>query len=230
MTNQEKILVTLQDGIKRITFNVPERRNALDSEMMDRLREILEETASDSSKVVVLTGAGNSFCSGADVKGMASRGAEPFDVTAHLRRVTTPTILALREMPKPVIARIHGPAVGMGWSLALAADIRIASTEAQFGQVFSKIGLMPDGGGTYLLPRMIGHPAALELMVSGEIIGAERALSLGLVNRVVAGEELDREVERWVARLCSGPGVAIARIKKALHYGEVHTLAEALDF
>ncbi len=230
MTNQEKILVMLQDGVKRITFNVPQRRNALDWEMMERLREIIEETAADNSKVVVLTGAGEAFCSGADVKGMASRGAEPFDVTEHLRRVTTPTILALREMPKPVIARIHGPAVGMGWNLALAADIRLASTAAQFGQVFSKIGLIPDGGGTYLLPRIIGYPAAFELMVSGETIGAERALSLGLVNGVVAAEELDREVERWVARLCSGPAVAIARIKKALHYGEVHTLAEALDF
>src|SRR5712692_1839159 len=176
MTNQEKILVTLQDEVKRITFNVPERRNALDWEMMERLREIIEETAADSSKVVVLTGAGEAFCSGGDVKGMASRGAEPFDVTEHLRRATTPTILALREMPKPVIARIHGPAVGMGWNLALAADIRIASTAAQIGQAFSKIGLIPDGGGTYLLPRMIGHAAAFELMVTGEIIGAERAL------------------------------------------------------
>jgi 2-(1,2-epoxy-1,2-dihydrophenyl)acetyl-CoA isomerase len=121
-------------------------------------------------------------------------------------------------------------AVGVGCNYALAADIRIASTAAKFGQVFSKIGLIPDGGSTYFLPRMIGYPQAFELMVTGEIFDAQKALALGIVNRVVPFEELDAVVEEWAARLCSGPTLAIAGIKKALSHGETHSLAEALDF
>ena len=225
----DKLLVSVKDGIKRITFNAPERRNAVDQEMMERLRDILEETVTDNSRVVILTGAGDAFCAGADVKGMRRRDGEPFDVTEHLRRVTNPTILALRTMPKPVIARVHGPAVGIGCNYALAADIRIASTAAQFGQVFSRIGLIPDGGGTYFLPRLVGYAKAFELMVTGDVITAEQAFAMGLVNRVVPFEELDAEVDRWAARLNSAPAVAFAGIKKALAYGETHTLAEALD-
>lgn len=225
----EKLLVHLSNGVKRITFNVPERRNAVDVEMTARLRDVLDETAGDSSRVVVLTGSGDAFCAGADVKGMRQRGAEPFDVTEYLRRVTNPAILALRTMPKPVIARVHGPAVGLGCNYALAADIRIASTAAQFGQMFSKIGLIPDGGGTYFLPRMLGYAKAFELMVTGELIDAQQALALGLVNRVVPPEDLDAEVDRLAARLAGGPALAFAGIKKALSYGETHSLAEALD-
>ncbi|MBI3698591.1 MAG: enoyl-CoA hydratase [Acidobacteria bacterium] len=226
----EKLLITSKDGIKRITFNTPERRNAVDPEMMEGLLEAVRETAQDATKVVILTGAGDAFCAGANVKGMHSRAGEWYDVTAQLRRVSNPTIQALREMPQPVIARIHGPAVGIGCNYALAADIRIASTGAQFGQVFSKIGLIPDGGGTYLLPRLVGYAAAFELMVTGEVINAERALALGMVSRVVPLEQLDEVVEQWAARLAAGPSVALAGIKKALLYGETHTLAESLDF
>lgn len=229
MTNQEKLLVTVRDGVKRITFNVPERRNAVDREMTERLRDLVEEAAKDDSKVVILTGAGEAFCAGADVKGMQASGGDAFDVTNYLRRLVNPTILALRAMPKPVIARVHGPAVGIGCNYALAADIRIASTAAQFGQVFSKIGLIPDGGSTYLAPRLIGYARAFEWMVTGELIDAARALAVGLVNRVVSPESLDDEVDRWAARLASGPTLAFAGIKRALAYGETHTLAEALE-
>jgi 2-(1,2-epoxy-1,2-dihydrophenyl)acetyl-CoA isomerase len=225
----EKLLVSLKDGVKRITFNVSERRNAVDTDMTARLRDILEETARDSSRVVVLTGAGDAFCAGADVKGMRQPTSGPFDVTEHLRRVANPAILSLRTMPKPVIARVHGAAVGIGCNYALAADIRIASTAAQFGQVFSRIGLIPDGGSTYFLPRLIGYAKAFELMVTGELIDAQQALALGLVNRVVPPEALDAEVDRWAARLASGPGLAFAGIKKALSFGETHGLTEALD-
>ena len=226
----DKLMVTLQDGVKRITFNAPERRNAMDIEMVERMRDIVLETAQDSSRVVILTGAGEAFCAGADVKGMLRRDLASQDVTEHLRRLTNPTILALREMPKPVIARVHGPAVGLGSSYALACDIRIASTAAQFGQVFSKIGLAPDGGGTYILPRLIGYPRAFELMATGELVDAGQALAMGLVNQVVAPAELDAVVDQWAARLRDGPAVAIAGIKRALLYAETHTLAEALDF
>jgi 2-(1,2-epoxy-1,2-dihydrophenyl)acetyl-CoA isomerase len=226
MAQEPRLLVTLNDGIKRITFNAPDRRNAVDRATSERLLEVVQETARDESKVVVLTGAGDAFCAGADLSSSRPGGD---DVTDFLRRVVNPTVLALREMPKPVIARVHGHAVGVGCNYALAADIRVASTEAKFGQVFSKIGLIPDGGSTYFLPRMIGYPKAFEWMVTGAIIDAQQAAEFGLVNCVVPLKELDAVVDEWCARLRSGAALAIAGIKRALSYGESHTLAEALD-
>jgi 2-(1,2-epoxy-1,2-dihydrophenyl)acetyl-CoA isomerase len=120
--------------------------------------------------------------------------------------------------------------VGVGCNYALAADIRIGTTEAKFGQVFSKIGLIPDGGSTYFLPRMIGYPKAFEWMVAGAIIDAQQAADWGLINAVVPLKDLDEVVDQWIARLRSGPLLAYAGIKRALSYGESHTLAEALDF
>jgi len=225
----DKILVTLENGIKRITFNAPDRRNAVDPEMVERLHHLVLETARDATRVLVLAGAGDAFCAGADVKGMLSRG-RAFDVTEHLRRLTNPTIVALREMAKPVIAAVHGPAVGIGCNYALAADIRVASTEARFGQVFSRIGLIPDGGSTYLLPRLVGYSRAFELMASGELVDAGRALALGLVSRVVPPAELDGAVQEYAERLAAGPAVAYAGLKRALIYAETHSLAEALDY
>jgi 2-(1,2-epoxy-1,2-dihydrophenyl)acetyl-CoA isomerase len=225
----DKLIVTEQNGVRRITFNAPERRNAVDQEMIERLHHLVLETARDATRVLVLAGAGDAFCAGADVKGMLSRG-RAFDVTEHLRRTTNPTIVALREMAKPVIAAVHGPAVGIGCNYALAADLRIATTAARFGQVFSKIGLIPDGGSTYLLPRLVGYAKAFELMATGEVIDAAQAQELGLVNQVVPPEQLDAAVAAWAERLAAGPGVALAGIKRALIYAETHSLAEALDY
>jgi 2-(1,2-epoxy-1,2-dihydrophenyl)acetyl-CoA isomerase len=227
MADEPRLLVELKNGVKRITFNAPERRNAVDRATSERLLEVVQETARDESRVVILTGAGDAFCAGADLST-----SKPGDgnVTDFLRRVVNPTILALREMPKPVIARVHGHAVGVGCNYALAADIRIGTTEAKFGQVFSKIGLIPDGGSTYFLPRMIGYPKAFEWMVAGAIIDAQQAADWGLINAVVPLKDLDEVVDQWIARLRSGPLLAYAGIKRALSYGESHTLAEALDF
>jgi 2-(1,2-epoxy-1,2-dihydrophenyl)acetyl-CoA isomerase len=227
MTPEPRLLVSLENGVKRITFNAPERRNAVDRATSEWLLAVVQETARDESKVVVLTGAADAFCAGADLS--ASKPGDG-DVTEYLRRVVNPTILELRHMPKPVIARVHGHAVGIGCNYALAADIRVASTEAKFGQVFSKIGLIPDGGSTYFLPRMIGYPKAFEWMATGAIIDANQASEFGLVNCVVPLKDLDEVVEQWCRRLRSMATLAIAGIKRALTHGESHTLAEALDF
>ena len=227
MAQEPRLLVSLENGVKRITFNAPERRNAVDRATSERLLEVVQEAARDESKVVVLTGAADAFCAGADLSTSKPGGG---DVTEFLRRVVNPTILALRQMPKPVIARVHGHAVGVGCNYALAADIRVASTEAKFGQVFSKIGLIPDGGSTYFLPRMIGYPKAFEWMATGAIIDAQQASEFGLVNCVVPLKDLDGVVEEWCRRMRSMATLAIAGIKSALSYGESHTLAEALDF
>src|ERR1044071_3409482 len=227
MSASDKLLVTLENGIKRITINRPERRNALDGETMILLREEIERSAEDESRVVILTGAGDSFCAGADLQAVGQR---EVDVTTSLRERTNPTILAMRQLSKPIIARIHGHAVGVGCNYALACDILIASDQAKFGQGFIKIGLMPGGGSTYFLPRIVGYAKAFELMATGEIFSGQDALALGLVNRVVPFEELDKTVDAMAERLAASPPIALAKIKEGLANGERSDLAGALEF
>jgi len=153
----ESLLVTLQDGIKRITLNRPERRNSVDGATVRLLLAAFKDAADDGTRVVILTGAGESFCAGADLSATSASDIANFDITTSLRERINPTILAMRALPVPVIARVHGHAVGVGCNFALACDLIIASEQALFGQVFVKIGLMPDGGGTYFLPRLVGY-------------------------------------------------------------------------
>jgi 2-(1,2-epoxy-1,2-dihydrophenyl)acetyl-CoA isomerase len=230
MAASDKLLVTLEDGIKRITINRPERRNSVDVETIELLHEEIQRSTGDESRVIILTGAGDSFCAGADLQASSERDIRNIDVTASLREHTNPTILAMRKLSKPIIARIHGHAVGVGCNYALACDILIASEQAKFGQVFVKIGLMPDGGSTYFLPRIVGYAKAFELMATGDIIGAQEALSLKLINRVVPFEELDHTVDQMAARLAAAPAIALSKIKEGLNHGENSDLAGALEF
>jgi len=226
MADSAKLLVSLDDsGIKTITFNQPSRKNAVDFAMTRDLRDAVLETARDESRVLILTGAGDAFCAGADLKS----GVTGTDVTEYLRTYTNPTIVALRTMPKPVIAKVRGVAVGVGCNYALAADLRIASTDAKFGQIFARIGLMPDGGSTYFLPRMIGYARAFEWMATAGILDARRCYELGIVNRVVEPGDLDTAVDELAMRLASGPSLAYAGIKRALNAGDSGSLAEALE-
>ncbi len=222
----DKLLVTLEDGIKTICFNQPAKKNAIDREMTMALKEVMEEAARDSSKVVVITGAGTDFCSGADLK--SSGMTHPGDVGEFLRTYTNPTIQSLRTMPKPVIAKVRGVAAGVGCNYALAADLRIASPEARFGQIFARIGLMPDGGSTYFLPKMIGYARAFEWMVTAELYDAQRCRDMGLVNQVVPAGQLDSVVDELAHRLAQGPALAFAGIKRALNAGDAGHLSDAL--
>ncbi|HEV2912948.1 MAG TPA: enoyl-CoA hydratase [Pyrinomonadaceae bacterium] len=226
----EKLLVTLQDGIKRITINRPERRNSVDHETIRLLRDAIQGSERDGTRVCILTGAGASFCAGADLAATSRSDIASYDVTRAIRDHVNPTIMAMRGLPVPIIARVHGHAVGVGHNYALACDIIIASDEALFGQVFVRIGLMPDGGSTFFLPRMVGYQKAFELMATGEIIDAAEALRLGLINRVVPFAELDATVDRIAARLASAPQIALARIKAGLNHGAHSDLAAALEF
>ncbi|HLG14229.1 MAG TPA: enoyl-CoA hydratase [Blastocatellia bacterium] len=230
MTASDKLLVTLEDGIKRITFNRPDRRNSVDSETVALLHDAIERSATDETRVIVLSGAGEAFCAGADLQATGAQDIKRIDVTASLRSHTNPTILAMRRLPKPIIARIHGPAVGVGCNYALACDILIASEQAKFGQVFIKIGLMPDGGSTYTLPRIVGYAKAFELMATGDIIGAGDALALAIVNRVVPLDDLDNTVNEMARRLAAAPAIALAKIKEGLVHGQGSDLASALEF
>src|SRR5437667_4506978 len=179
----EKLLVSLEDGIKRITINRPERRNSVDGETVQLLLGAMRQSSGDGTRVVILTGAGESFCAGADLAATSERDIANFDVTKSLRENVNPTILAMRDLPVPIIARVHGHAVGVGSNYALACDMIVASEQALFGQVFVRVGLMPDGGSTFFLPRLVGYHKAFELMATGDIIGAQEAQQLGMVNR-----------------------------------------------
>ncbi|MGH9939371.1 MAG: enoyl-CoA hydratase/isomerase family protein, partial [Blastocatellia bacterium] len=224
-----RLLVSLKDGVKRITFNNPARRNSIDFDTIRRFAEAIKESAEDETRVVVITGAGDSFCAGADLQALNSDGGGP-DVTADLREGVNPGVLAMRGLPKPIIARVHGHAAGVGCNYALAADIIIASDQAFFGQVFVKIGLMPDGGGTYFLPRLVGYNKAFELMALGDPIPAQQAFEMGMINRVAPVAELDATVNELAARLASAPAIALAKIKAGLINGLQSDLASALEF
>lgn len=230
MSANDKLLVTLEGGVKRITFNRPERRNAVDFEMFEAFAAAVEETAGDESRVLVITGAGEAFCSGLDLSLMSAGGLARLDVGAMMRELINPPVLRLRALSKPVVARVHGPAVGIGFSYVLASDIRIATREATFSQSFVRVGLMPDGGSTHFLPGLVGYSKAFELMAMGASVNAEEAHRLGLVSRVVAREELDATVDELAARLAAAPQPALARIKAALNRDEQARLAAALDF
>lgn len=224
----DKLLVSLENGVKRITFNNPARRNSIDFDTIRLFTEAIEQSAEDETRVVIITGSGDSFCAGADLQSINS-GAGP-DVTADLREGVNPGVLAMRSLPKPIIARVHGHAAGVGCNYALAADIIIASDQSFFGQVFVKIGLMPDGGGTYFLPRLVGYNKAFELMALGDPIPAQQAFEMGMINRVVSAAELDATVNALAERLANAPAIALAKIKAGLINGVQSDLAAALEF
>lgn len=224
-----RLLVSLEGGVKRITFNNPARRNSIDFETMRRLTEVIKESAEDESRVIVITGAGDSFCAGADLQSSLPS-APDRDVTTDLREVVNPGVLAMRSLPKPIISRVHGHAAGIGCNYALAADIIVASDQAFFSQAFIKIGLMPDGGGTYFLPRLVGYNKAFELMALGDPIPAAQAFEMGMVNRVVATAELDSTVNALAERLANAPAIALAKIKAGLVNSLRSDLASALEF
>lgn len=228
--SSNKILVALDNGIKRITFNRPERLNSVDFEMFELFAVAIRESIDDDSRVIILSGTGDAFCAGADLMAAGVGDLASLDVAAHLREHTNKAILSMRELAKPVIARVHGPAVGIGFSYALACDMIVASEQAVFGQGFIKIGLMPDGGSTFFLPRLVGYAKAYELMSLGEQINAGEAWRLGLLNRVVELAELDATVNKIAERLAQSPALALAKIKEALNRPLRAELAGALDF
>lgn len=230
MSSSVSLLVSLEHGVKRVVFNHPSRRNAIDASTAEWLRDVMLESAEDDTRVVVLTGRGESFCSGLDLFDATSTDAIRQDVPGWLRAVTNRTILAMRELPKPIIARVHGPAIGFGCSLALASDVVLASEVATFGLAFAKLGLMPDGGSTFFLPRLIGYQRAFELMVTGETLTAEAARALGIVNRVLPVAALDGIVDAVVQRLLGGPREVIASIKGALDAQLRAQLMAALEY
>ncbi|HJX91607.1 MAG TPA: enoyl-CoA hydratase [Pyrinomonadaceae bacterium] len=226
----ENILVSETENILTITLNRPEKLNSFIGHMRRDLAEALEHAGSERSvRVVIITGAGRGFCAGGDVEFMAElmerRDSEEFSrILGAGRRVIT----AIRHMSKPVIAAVNGPAAGAGCNLALACDIRIASTAASFTESFIKVGLNPDWGGTYFLPRLVTPNKACELFFLGETINAQEAARLNLVNKVVAHEELESATQQLAERLRAAPPIALAAAKQAIYMSEAHDLETML--
>src|SRR4029450_13133226 len=220
MTDYKSLIYEAKDAIATLTLNRPERLNALGGTLRDDLYDAVLRASGDADvRVIVVTGAGKGFCSGGDVKAMnevkEGRAERPLiDKVAPLRdRV----LLAMRDAPQPVIAAVNGAAAGAGMNLALGCDIRLASTAAKFTQAFVKRGLHPDWGGTYFLPRLVGMAKACELIFTGEIIDAQEALRLGIVNAVYAPEELMPAAYELARKIAAGPPVAIRLGKRAAH-------------
>ena len=228
----EYIQVAETEGILTITLNRPDRLNAFVGHMRRDLAEALEHGGSDRNvRVVIITGAGRGFCAGGDIAFMAElmqrRNAEEFSrILGAGRRV----ILAIRQMTKPVIASINGPASGAGCNLALACDLRIASTAATFSQSFAKVGLHPDWGGTYFLPRLVTPNKACEMFFLGESIDAAEAGRLGIVNQVVAPEKLESATLELAQRLRAAPPIALAAAKHAVYMSQAAELEEMLRY
>lgn len=227
------VLHATDNQVSRITLNRPEALNAITPDQRERIIQLLADASADPAvRAVVLTGTGRGFCTGADLRGggggqsaagergAGDRGAGdrvPGDVARTIRLGAQRLVAAVLDCEKPVIAAVNGTAAGLGAHLAFACDLVLAAESARFIEVFVRRGLVPDGGGAYLLPRLIGPQRAKELMFFGDALGAADAERLGLVNRVVADGELDKTARAWAERLATGPTRALALTKQLVN-------------
>ncbi len=220
------LIVRDVDAVRVLSLNRPASKNGLTFELNRELTETLDGAQADRAvRCVLLTGEGGAFCSGLDLKVAAAMGPGG-DVGAHVDSFHG-VIRAVRRVDKPVVALVDGPAVGFGCDLALACDLRLGTPRARFGEIFVHRGLMPDGGGTFSLPRIVGVAKALELMMTGDVVAADEALRLGLVSRIVALEGAMEEALALGHRLAAGAPLVHARVKRAVYDG-LGTLEDAL--
>ncbi len=225
-------IATEHDGaVARIAMNRPEKLNALTARMSDELVDAFGAAAEDPDvRCMVLTGAGRGFCAGQDLTEFADayRGGRRPDIREHLDRTYHKLIPVIASTPKPVVAAVNGVAAGAGLSLAVACDIRIASQDARFTQAFVKIGLVPDSGGTYFLPRVVGYAKAVELSMTGELFDAATALDMGLVSRVASSDSFEKEVQELAETLAALPTEALVAARDLIRGALVTDLEGAL--
>jgi 2-(1,2-epoxy-1,2-dihydrophenyl)acetyl-CoA isomerase len=227
----EQITSEREGAVARITLNRPDKLNALTQVMSDELVDAFTGISKDDGvRAVVLTGAGRGFCAGQDLTEFEAsyrKGDRP-DIEGHLERSYHTLIPVIVDIPQPVIAAVNGVAAGAGVSLAAACDIRVGSEEARFIQAFVRIGLVPDSGGTWLLPRLVGYPRALEMSMTGEPVDAQHALDIGLVTHVYPAASFVEETEAFAARLAALPTRALAATKRLMREAFAADLAAAL--
>ncbi len=227
-----RILIEVDDGVGTLTLNRPEKLNAFIGEMREAIAEGIETLGGDDDvRAVIVTGAGRAFCAGADVRYLARLiESRAIDEAVALVEAGRRVASAIRTMPKPVIAALNGPAAGGGANLALACDLRLAADRASIGQSFNRIGLHPDWGGSYVVPRLVGPARAAELFFFAEMVPAAEAERIGLVNRVVPEDELMPLARGWARRLARKPALPIRLAKEAVRRSLASTFEEMLDY
>jgi enoyl-CoA hydratase/carnithine racemase len=229
----ECLIHEVKDGVATLTLNRPDRLNALGGSLRDDLHDAITRSAADADvRVMIITGSGKGFCAGGDVKAMneAKEGRRPRPFMDKIAPGRDRTLLAMREAPQPIIAAVNGAAAGAGMNLALACDIRLASTAARFSQAFVKRGLHPDWGGTYFLPRIVGSAKACELIFTGALIDAAEALRLGIVSQVLPPEELLPAAQTLARAIAAGPPIAIRLAKRGIYRNAESDLRTALEY
>jgi 2-(1,2-epoxy-1,2-dihydrophenyl)acetyl-CoA isomerase len=230
MASRETVDLEVSGSAARVTLNRPDSLNAWNEQFGQELLEVVREVSTDEAvRAVMITGAGRAFSSGADLKEQRSGDDGLPDLSQRLKEIYHPILLEIREMPKPVIASVNGPAVGIGCSLALDCDLVLAAESSYFLLAFINIGLVPDGGSTALVPARTGFARAMEMGMLGERVPADQALEWGLINRVVPDAELEAEAQVLLDRLAAGPTVAYANFKRLVNRRVYAGLAEQLD-
>lgn len=226
----ETILFSVEQGVARLTLNRPDKLNSFNVQMHGEVREALRRVADEGGRVLVLSGAGRGFCAGQDLGDRAvAPGGKGVDLGESIEKYYKPLVLALRNLPMPVIAAVNGVAAGAGANIALACDLVIATRSASFVQSFSKLGLVPDSGGTWFLPRAVGNARALGLALLGDKLPAEQAAQWGLIWRCVEDAEFKETVDALAKQLAVAPTLGLARTKQAIHESWGHTLERQLD-
>jgi 2-(1,2-epoxy-1,2-dihydrophenyl)acetyl-CoA isomerase len=228
----ETIKFELQESVAVVTLNRPDALNALSLQLVKDLRQSLQMVVEQRARAVVLTGAGRAFCSGGDLREMRHIAQQTGNLAAFFEeplKALHDCILTIRQTPVPFVAAVNGVCAGAGTNFALACDIVFAAENATFNQGFVKIGLTPDCGGSYFLPRVVGEKLAAELLMTGDSIAAKRALEIGMINRVVADADLMTEAVNFAGRLAEMPTAAIGRIKQMLSSTWTNDLPAQLD-
>ena len=230
-----QVILTRKDSLAVITLNRPESRNALAPETIQQFGDALEQCRRPDIRALLITGSGGAFCSGADVKNFSdtleSGGGEA--LSAHLESLAGDlhrrVILAIRDLEKPVVAAVNGVAAGAGFSLALACDLRLASSNARFFMAYANIGCTADGGSTYMLPRLVGMGKAMEIYTAAQPMSAEYALDMGIVNQVIPAPNFDRHSLELAVKLSHGPTAAYARVKALFNQSWENSVSQQLD-
>ena len=220
----ETIQYQTQNAIARITLNRPDRMNSFTQKMHEELRSAIASLANDGARVLVITGAGRGFCAGQDLNDRAVAPGQAVDLGESVEKNYAPLVKSIRALPIPVIAAVNGVAAGAGCNFALAADLVIAAESASFLQPFCKLGLIPDTGGSYFLPRLVGTQRAMGLALLGDKISAKRAAELGLIWECVADAEFAARIDAIAAQFASGPTLGYARTKQAIYASPNNTL------